>query len=97
MSKIIVSCNAPPLSDEKRDALVKKVADALGVLVEDVVLLPCGTSVSVVDVPGDLCKAREKQEAHEKHEAEKKAKEEESARKDAEHHTKIHSHAKAKE
>jgi hypothetical protein len=48
MAKIFVSIDA---TDEKRAAVAKHVADALGVPVEDVVLVPAGCNVSVVDVP----------------------------------------------
>lgn len=95
MAKIIVT-DRNPATEQKRAALVKSVADSLGVLPEDVVLLPDGVSVSVVEVPSELAKARDKQEAHDKHEAEKKAKEEEAALKAAEPPAK-HSHAKSKE
>lgn len=56
MAKIIVSIDA---TDEKRAAVAKLVADALGVPVADVVLVPAGCSVSVVDVPA---------KSHDKHE-----------------------------
>ena len=79
MAKIIVSCTENPMTEEKRAAITKRVADALGVLPDDVVLLPAGLSVAVVETPADLVKAREKQDAHDKHEAEKKAKEEQHA------------------
>lgn len=65
MAKIIVSVDHA-VSDEKRCALVNRVADALGVLAEDVVLVPAGVSVSVVDVPADLLAARKKKDADEK-------------------------------
>lgn len=95
MAKIIVSIDRDP-TEEKRAGLIKRVADALGVLEEDVVLIPAGLGVSVVEVPAELVKAREKKDANDKHEAEKAAKEEEAAAKAAEHHAK-HTHAKSKE
>jgi hypothetical protein len=64
MAKIIVSIDA---TDEKRAATAKHVAEALGVLVEDVVLVPAGCCVSVVDVPAELTKARDKEAKHEAH------------------------------
>jgi hypothetical protein len=64
MAKIIVSIDA---TDEKRAALVKRVADALGVLAEDVVLVPAGCCVSVLEVPAELTKARDKETKHEAH------------------------------
>ena len=47
MAKVFVSLDA---TDEKRAAVRKLVADALGVSVDDVVLVPAGCCVSVVDV-----------------------------------------------
>lgn len=79
MPKIIVTTNENPFSDAKRDALIKRVADSLGVLAEDVVLLPTGTTASVIDVPGDLTKAREKKDAHDAAEKEKAEKEQAKA------------------
>jgi len=83
MAKIVVCVNGP-VSDEKRDALIKRVSDTLGVLPEDVLVLPQGVSVGILEVPADLTKAREKKDAHDKHEAEQKAKEEAKEAHDAE-------------
>jgi hypothetical protein len=50
MAKVFLSFSG---SMEKADKLRATVADALDVPLADVVLLPAGASVSVVDVPRD--------------------------------------------
>src|SRR6266545_66554 len=48
------------LSNEKLDSLKKKVADALHILPDDVVVIPDGVTVSVAEVPHDLTARRDK-------------------------------------
>ena len=65
------------LTDAARDGLVKSVADHLGVCCEDVVVMP-GITLSVVEVPDEMCAAREKADKHAAAEAEKARKEAEA-------------------
>jgi hypothetical protein len=82
--KILLSLPAAQAGDAL-EARRKAVADALGICAEDVIFLPAGASVSVLEVPADLAARREKMDKEEaekkaKEEAEKKAEEEEKAR-----------------
>ena len=62
MQKVIVTIDHAA-ADEKRAAIAKVIADKLGVLLDDVLVVPPGVSVSIVDIPDELTKAREKKDA----------------------------------
>lgn len=80
-TKIFVSVSGS-LSKDVVGSKKQSVADALGVSPEDVVLVPDGLSVSVIDVPDEMVKARAKADKDAEAEAEKAQKEQEKAGKD---------------
>ena len=75
MPKIIVN-PAGSQSVAKVAQLKKEIADQLGVLEEDVLIIPDAT-LTLVEVPTAMTKARADKDAHDKAEAEKAAKEKE--------------------
>lgn len=73
-AKIIVG--AQPTSDDKAAKLKQRVADALGVLADDVAIIPGVQFVAICEAPADLVKARQakdKADGAEKEKAEKEA------------------------
>lgn len=81
MPKVIVNPAGSP-SAEKVAQLKKEVADLLGILEEDVLIIP-GATLTFVEVPAAMTKARADKDAHDKAEADKLAKENEKLEKDA--------------
>lgn len=62
-AKIFVNYGDTVLSSEKSKAISQRIADALCVCPEDVLVLGGVQSISVVDVPDSMTKAYKKQEA----------------------------------
>lgn len=78
MAKKILVDYPGNLTDDTIASKRKKVADALGVCCDDVIIFS-NLGVSIVDVPDDLVKAREKADKEAADAAEKAAKEAEAA------------------
>lgn len=74
-TKIFVTLADGPANDAKSDAIKHRVADALGICCEDVVVLNGIVGLNVVEVPAAMTAAREKADKQAAHEAEVAAKE----------------------
>ncbi len=81
-TKIFVTLKDGPANDAKSESVKRRVADALGICCEDVVVLNGVTALNVVDVPDALKAARV--EADRKAAEESKAAEEAAAKAEAE-------------
>ncbi len=82
MQKVILSLPSSVAADAI-DAKKKALADQLGILPEDVILLTGGASVALVDVPDALTKARDKADKEAAKAAEQAEKEKAAAEKAA--------------
>jgi len=74
MAKIIVSIDHS-LTKDKLAAVAKEIADGLGVMEDDILVVRSGVSVAVVDVPAAMLEARKKRDAEKDAEAKKAAEE----------------------
>lgn len=83
MHKKIVISGVGSISADKAKSLKCEIACALGVLEDDLLLMAEGVSLSVLEIPAELAKAKETKDAHDKAEAEKAAHEKEKAEKAA--------------
>jgi len=81
MAKIIVNY-AGDVTDDKRKSLTKKMADLLAVLEEDIIILS-NVTISVVEIPAEMTKARAAKDKEDAAAAEKAAHEKEKAEKAA--------------
>lgn len=70
MAKIIVS-TPTSVTDDKRKKIACKVAGLLGVLEDDVLVVSEGLTVSIMEVPDAMTKARADKDAKDKAEKEK--------------------------
>ena len=73
MNKVLVTL-AGPATPDKVKTVTKAIADKLGVCESDVIVLPDGQSVAVVEVSDKLVEARAKADAKAKADAEAAAK-----------------------
>lgn len=87
-TKVFVNYSGNALGAEQTKSIQKRIADALCICPEDIIVLGDVQSISVVEVPAEMTKAREKQDA------ELKAKEEKEAKELADHEAKIAKQAK---
>jgi len=77
-SKIFVSC-AGSLSKDVAASKKQAIADALGVCCEDIILVPDGMVVSVLDIPDSMIQGYQKADKEAATEAEKVQKAQEAA------------------